>query len=99
MAQQTNPNQQEGLEKELLTHIRTISADLIGIEPQTITQMSDFRDDLGATPSEILKLLSNLEAMYGCTLDTDEKRMLIRQMDSDGLLVDDIIASFVDILE
>lgn len=56
----------------MLEKIREMVAENLGIEADTITEKSSFKDDLGADSLDLFELVMALEEEFGIEIPTEE---------------------------
>jgi len=56
--------------------VKKIVVDLLGVEPDKVTQDARFREDLGADSLDLVELIMEFEEEFGGTISDDEAQQI-----------------------
>ncbi|MDY7079986.1 MAG: acyl carrier protein [Chloroflexota bacterium] len=61
---------------DTLERITSIIVDLLGVEPEKVTQDARFREDLEADSLDLVELIMELEEQFGGTISDEEAQQI-----------------------
>ncbi|MDY6876416.1 MAG: acyl carrier protein [Chloroflexota bacterium] len=56
--------------------VKKIVVDLLGVEPDKVTQEARFREDLGADSLDLVELIMEFEDQFGGTISDDDAQQI-----------------------